>query len=89
MGEAERVTSEGLAELARGLPDADIAEVADFIGYLKTKRARELPMILRDAPPEDEELSFEEEAAIAESKAEIAAGLELISMEKMKAELGL
>lgn len=85
MGEAERVTLEGLVDLARGLPEMDIAEVADFIGYLKTKRARELPPILRDAPPEDEELSPEEEAAIAEAKAESGS----IPWEQVKAELGL
>lgn len=40
MGEAERVTPEGLAELARTLGPGDLAEAADFIGYLKAKRER-------------------------------------------------
>lgn len=42
MGEAERVTPESLAELARGLDAGTLAEVADFIGYLRAKREREL-----------------------------------------------
>lgn len=86
MGDAERVD---LNALAMGLPSYRVAEAADFIEWLKARETRELPAILRDAPPEDEELSPEEEAAIAESKAEIASGTRTISMEQMKAELGL
>lgn len=42
MGEADRLTPEGLADLARELGPAKLAEVADFIGYLKAKQDKEL-----------------------------------------------
>lgn len=88
MGEAERVTPEGLANLARRLAPADLAEVADFIGYLVVKRDRELPPVLRDAPWTDEPLTEEEREAIDESEADIKAG-RTIPLEQIEAELGL
>ncbi|GEM_PF-5379342 len=42
MGEAERMTPESLAELARGLGPAKLAEAADFIEWLRAKQEREL-----------------------------------------------
>lgn len=41
MGDVERLD---LNEVARGLDSAKLAEVADFIGYLKTKQEGELDL---------------------------------------------
>lgn len=86
MGEAERID---LNEIARYLEPAKLVEAADFIEWLQAKQDRELPPVLRDAPVDDEPLTPEEEAAIAEARAEMAAGAMPISWEQIKAEFGL
>jgi hypothetical protein len=49
------------------------------------------PMIrrLEDAPPEDEEISAEEEAAVQETRDELAAGGSLHSAEEIRREFGI
>lgn len=49
------------------------------------------PMVrrLEDAPPEDEEISTEEEAAVQEARDELAAGAPLVSHDEIKRELGI
>lgn len=74
-----------LNQVARGLGPSDLAEVADFIGYLRAKRERELPAVLAEAPWTDEPLTPVEEAAIAEAEAEPGS----IPWEQIKAEAGL
>lgn len=49
------------------------------------------PMIrrLEDAPPEDEEISPEEEAAVQEARDELAAGVPSISQDEIRREFGI
>lgn len=49
------------------------------------------PMIRRldEAPPEDEEISAEEEAAVQEARDEIAAGAPLVPQDEIKRELDI
>ena len=82
MGKVERID---LNEIARGLGASDLAEVSDFIGYLRAKRERELPPVLRNAPFTDEPLTDGEREAIAEAEAEQGS----IPWEQVKAEAGL
>lgn len=82
MGESERMD---LNEIARGLGASDLSEVVDFIGYLRAKRERELPPVLRDAPFTDEPLTDEERKAIVEAEAEPGS----IPWEHVKSEAGL
>ncbi len=53
---------------------------------------REIDPVIRrldDAPPEDEEISAEEEAAVQEARDELSAGASTISHEEIKREFGL
>lgn len=44
---------------------------------------------LEQAPPEDEEISAEEEAAVQEALEELAKGAPLISLDEIKREFGI
>lgn len=44
---------------------------------------------LEEAPPEDEEISAEEEAAVQEALEELANGAPLISLDEIKREFGI
>jgi len=44
---------------------------------------------LEEAPPEDEEISVEEEAAVQEALDEIAKGVPPVSLDEVKRELGI
>lgn len=44
---------------------------------------------LEEAPPEDEEISAEEEAAVREALEELAKGAPLISLDEIKREFGI
>lgn len=44
---------------------------------------------LEEAPPEDEEISAEEEAAVQEALEELAKGARLISLDEIKREFGI
>ncbi|HEY9900186.1 MAG TPA: hypothetical protein V6D00_13515 [Pantanalinema sp.] len=86
MGEAERLD---LNAAARGLDAHDLEAVIDFIGYLRIKREHQaLPPVLAEAPLDDEPLTDEDLTAIAEAKADIAAG-RMTTAEEMRAEFGL
>lgn len=83
MGEAERID---LNEVACGLDPAELAEVSDFIGYLRAKRSRKtLPPLLADAPLDDEPTTDENLEAIDEAMADPHP----ISAEEMKRPCGL
>lgn len=59
---------------------------------LKAIEARSDDAMIRrldDAPPEDEEISAEEEAAVQEARDELAAGAPLVSQDEMKREFGI
>lgn len=79
-------TREQLHRIVDELPEEEL-EAA-----LKAIEARsDDPMIRRldDAPPEDEEISAEEEAAVQEARDELAAGAPLVSQDEMKREFGI
>jgi hypothetical protein len=72
-------------------------ELVDELSEPAAKRAlklvekeREDPVVVafRDAPEDDESLSAEDEAALEESHAELAAGVPLIPLEQVMRELG-
>ncbi|MCC7355862.1 MAG: DUF2281 domain-containing protein [Anaerolineae bacterium] len=71
---AEAVMQELLVEL-QGLPEETLAEVLDFVGYLKAKRARQ--------PEDEEDIRYAEEVlARYETHPE-----EFVAWEEAKAEL--
>jgi hypothetical protein len=76
---------EQLLQRVRGLSEAEAAET------LRLLDARQDPLSRRlaDAPPEDEQISPEEEAAVQEARDELAAGVPLISHEEIKGEFGV
>jgi hypothetical protein len=79
-------TREQLHRIVDELPEEEL-EAA-----LKAIEARsDDPMIRRldDAPPEDEEVSAEEEAAVQEARDELAAGAPLVSQDEIKREFGI
>lgn len=79
-------TREQLHRIVDELPEEEL-EAA-----LKAIEARsDDPMIRRldDAPPEDEEISAEEEAAVQEARDELAAGAPLVSQDEIKREFGI
>lgn len=83
MGEAECID---LNEVARGLDPMELAEVSDFIGFLRGKRARKaLPPLLADAPLDDEPTTGENLEAIAEAMADSTP----LSADEMKRQCGL
>lgn len=82
MGEAER-----LMALFESLPEAARGEVLDFAEFL-ARKADPVAWALDNAPLDDEPVTPEDEAAIAEAEADIAAG-RLTSAEEMRAEFGL
>lgn len=79
-------TREKLHQIVDKLPEEELDAA------LKAIEARtDDPMIRRldDAPPEDEEISPEEEAAVQEARDELAAGAPLISQDEIKREFGI
>jgi hypothetical protein len=82
MGEADR-----LVQLFERLPESARGELIDFAEFL-ARKADPVGWALDHAPIDDEPLSDEERAAIAESEADLAAG-RTIPLEQIEAELGL
>jgi hypothetical protein len=80
-------TKEQLHELVDELSEPEAKRALSLV-----KKEHEDPMIVafRDAPEDedDEPLSAEEEAALEESHAEVAAGVPLIPLEQVIRELG-
>jgi predicted transcriptional regulator len=78
-------TREKLIRAVLDLPDEELDGALDYV-----VQRREDPMIaaFRDAPEDDEPLTPEEEAALAEADADIEAG-RLIPFEEIKREHGL
>jgi Rad3-related DNA helicase len=79
-------TREKLHRLVDELPEEKLDAALEAI----ESRADD-PLIrrLEDAPPEDEEISAEEEAAVQEARDELAAGTPLISHDEIKREFGI
>ena len=78
-------TRADLHQLVDELPDASIEGTARLLRVLHTSADR-LPLLLRNAPTDDEPLSEEERAAITEGLADIAGGA-TISQERLEREL--
>jgi hypothetical protein len=77
----DMTAKEKLLERVRGLSDEQAERLLDLF---------EDPVVaaFRDAPEDDEPLTPEEEAALDESHARLAAGEPTISLEDLKRELG-
>jgi hypothetical protein len=80
-------TKERLHKLVDELSEA---EADDALRYVASRHEAEDPMIaaFRDAPEDDEPLTAEEEAALDESHADVAAG-RTVSLAEIKREFGL
>ena len=78
---------QNLKELIDDLPDRDLYAVKRYIQFLNYVDDP-VAMSMAEVPPDDEALTDEEIAAIAEGKADIKAG-RLISHEEVVREFGL
>lgn len=76
-------TKERLHKLVDGLSDREADEA---LRLLAAQHRDDLTEWLDSLSAEDEEISQEEEAAVAEARAEIAAGAPLISLDEIKRE---
>jgi len=79
-------TREKLHRIVEELPEEELDAALEAI-----EKRSDGPLIrrLEDAPPEDEEISAEEEAAVQEALDEMAKGSPLISHEEIKREFGI
>lgn len=79
-------TREKAHKLLDELPDSEIEPVVEFLAS-----RREDPVIaaFRDAPEDDEPWTEEDEAAMAEVRADEAAGVPTIPFEEIKRKYGL
>ena len=76
---------EQLLERVMRLSEAE----ADETLRLLEKRDDPMIRVLEDAPPEDEEISPEEEAAVQEARDELAAGAPTIPFDEIKSKYGI
>jgi hypothetical protein len=76
---------ERLLERVRGLSEEQAAETL----WLLDDRDDPVARMLESAPPEDEEISPEEEVAVQEARDELAAGVPTIALEEIKRKYGL
>lgn len=83
MGESER-----MMQLFERLPEAARGELIDFAEFL-ARKSDPVAWALDNAPIDDEPLTDEERAALAEADAEIAAGVATVPLDQVRAELGL
>ena len=81
-------TRDELHRLIDELPDCDLHMAELLIKWRHDLRDDPLLVTLATAPLEDEEITPEEEAAVAEARDEIARG-EVYSLDEVKRELGL
>ncbi len=79
-------TREKAHKLLDELPESEVEPVLEFI---VSRHADPLLQALADAPEDDEPWTEEDEAAVQESRDEIAAGVPLISLEDVKRKYGL
>ena len=78
-------TREKIHQLIDELQEADLDPVAEI---LVSRGRRPLLRAIANAPEDDEPWTDEDEAAVAESRAELAAGAPLIPLEQVMRELG-
>ena len=81
-------TREALHKLIDELPECDLHIVESLIEWRHDLRDDPMLVLLATAPLEDEEITPEEEAAVAEAREEIARG-EVYALDEVKRELGL
>jgi hypothetical protein len=79
-------TREKLHRIVDELPEEEL-EAA--LRAIETRSDDPLIRRLEEAPPEDEEISAEEEAAVQEARDELAKGSPLVSHDEIKRELGI
>jgi hypothetical protein len=77
---------ERLYQLIEQLPDDELLAAERYLRGLRD-RATSLPRVLREAPADDEPVTDEDLAAIAEAQADLAAG-RVISNEMIRREFG-
>ncbi len=79
-------TREKIDQALNGLPESELEPVLEFIAS-----RQEDPVIaaFRDAPDDDEPWTEDDEAAMAEVRADDAAGVPSIPFEEIKAKYGL
>jgi hypothetical protein len=82
------VTRQELHELLDRVPDQGLNEARRYLQALKEAGGDPLLSRLLLAPEEDEEITADEEAAVAEAREDTAAG-RLFTLEDVKRELGL
>jgi predicted transcriptional regulator len=81
------VTKEHLHELIEELPDSEIEEAARYLKRLRELADDPVYQAFMDAPYDDESLTPEEEAAIAEGEEDWRCG-RLLTVEEVRARLG-
>ncbi len=82
------VTRQELHQLVDETPDAGLDDVRRYLAALKEAEGDAFLARLRLLPEDDEPLTPEEEAALAEAYGDLTAG-RVVSLEQAKRELGL
>ncbi|HVW45685.1 MAG TPA: hypothetical protein VHA76_01425 [Solirubrobacterales bacterium] len=78
-------TREKLHRIVDELPEEELAAA---LAAIEPRPGDPMIRVLDEAPPEDEEISAEEEAAVREAREETAAGGTLLSREEIGREFG-
>ncbi len=79
---------EALHRLVDELPEAELPAAKRYLEYLRNVGADPVLRSLMEAPVDDEPLTPEEEAAVAEAYEDLRCG-RTVTMEEVKRELGL
>lgn len=79
---------EELRKLVEGLSEQEADELLRRMGQSGSAEPDPLIEFLDNAPPEDEPISAEEEAAVEEARREVEAGGKLYSAEEIEREFG-
>jgi hypothetical protein len=79
-------TREKLHRIVDELPEEELAAALEAI---EARPGDPMIRVLDEAPPEDEEIPAEEEAAVREAREETAAGATLLSREEIGREFGI
>jgi hypothetical protein len=81
-------TREKAEKLLGAVPDSELEPVVEFLASRGTpaEQGDSFARWLDSRPEEDEEISAEEEAAVAEARKEIASGAPLIGFDEIKRE---
>jgi hypothetical protein len=80
-------TREALRRLVDELPDLELEPARRYLEYLRNVGSDPMLRTLMEAPLDDEPLTADDEAAIAEGQAEIDRG-EVVNLDEVKRQLG-